>query len=227
MPLGNMKPCQIIAGALMPDPNNFILVNRGLTFMLIPKVANTSIKMSFLKACGLDVCYPQLNHVVASAVANRHVFRIATGNEISKSQDLKIAFVRHPLDRIVSCYKDKVVRRTHQAFERIGINHGISFEAFINIIKDIPDDKADQHFRSQYHDLYYNDNLIPDYVGKFETLNADWKKVQKLVSDRCNTELPDLPHVNKTPVMDIDIPLYLADRIKRRYANDYEAFGYD
>ena len=98
---------------------------------------------------------------------------------------------------------------------------------FINIIKDIPDIRADQHFRSQYHDLYHNDKRVPDFVGKFETLSDGWKDVQMIVKTLRGMDLPDLPHVNNTPPMDIKVTSGIEAIIKKRYARDYEAFGYD
>jgi len=210
----------------MPDPNNIVLTGKGLTFMLIPKVANTSIKVAMLNAIGINAKWPGLNGFMANAHANRHIFYTADKAQLSNSDDLKIAFVRNPYDRIMSCYRNKVVQTHHRAFEKYGIWQNISFDQFIRSIERIPDERADQHFRSQYYELYHNDDLVPDFVGRFENLGDDWKKVQHLVDDQCGISLPDLPHTNRSRPIPIEMAESVRDMIARRYANDFEAFGY-
>ena len=217
-----MKSCLTTAGVIMPDPNNLVLTQHPLAFMLLPKVANTSIKAAVLQSIGIDAGYAGLNHFMSQAMRNAHIFRIKSKQELAGSDRFKAAFVRNPYDRIVSCYKDKVLRNHHRAFDKYDIPHGCSFDYFVRRISDIPDDKADQHFRSQYHELYYQDKLVPDFVGKFESLNDDWSRLNSLI----DLDLSPLPHHNKTDDKTIDISLPLCRLIRERYADDFEAFGY-
>lgn len=213
----------------MPDPNNIVIHKHRLVFMLIPKVANTSIKMAILNAFDIHHKEPKaLNHYMATCRSNGSVFSLESKQQIAQYGDyLKIAFVRNPFDRIISCYKNKVLQTHHRSFEKFGINHGDSLDRFIDIISNIDDSKAEQHFRSQHEELFINGYCIPDYIGSFENINVGWKVTQFIVEEHCGLKLPDIPHVNQTDNMEIDVPLYLCEKIKQRYANDFEAFAYD
>jgi hypothetical protein len=95
----------------------------------------------------------------------------------------KFAVVRNPWDRIVSEYKYR--------------NFAYHFDFKTYLFKHLPkpgwtDDYY--HIRPQSDFLYEDGKCLVDYVGRFETLEADFK----LICNRLN--LPDctLPHVNKS-----------------------------
>jgi dermatan 4-sulfotransferase 1 len=213
----------------MPDPNNIVLNDHRLAFMLIPKVANTSIKMAMLNMMGIYPKEPRgLNHYMGCRSQHGNVFHVEQKSKLATdyADYLRIAFVRNPFDRILSCYRDKVLATHHRSFTRFGIAHGDSLRKFINIIKDVPDNHAEQHFRSQSAELIHNDNLVPDFVGRFETIDSDWHQVQSLALDQCGLILDDLPHVNKSSRFDIEMDNETRADIATRYKCDFESFGY-
>ena len=213
----------------MPDPNNIVLTKYPLVFMLIPKVANTSMKLAMLRSIGVNAKFPGLNHYMASARANQHIFRIANKKRLATeyTDHLKIAFVRNPLDRIVSAYKNKVIQNLHRPYKEYGLTQLDTLDRFVDVVTQYKDAEADQHIRAQYFDLYHNDKRVPDYIGKFETLKADWKHVQMLVKEKCGLDLIDMPHVNQARAINLDVSDYVKTRVYDYYAQDYEAFGYD
>jgi hypothetical protein len=196
----------------MPDPNNIVLHDHKLVFMCIPKAANTSIKNAIQKSLGMKGDPNQLGK-----------FDIWDKYQIHSSDYFSIAFVRNPIDRLVSCYKDKVIRKHFPAFEKHGIDHGMDFESFVEIVVSTPDIKADQHFRSQAHELLIDDEIVPDYIGNVENIYNDWQTVKTL----CPTlNLPDLPFDNVSG-FDISIDDTIKDKIYKRYKRDFEIFNYE
>lgn len=198
----------------MPDPNNIILMEHGLVFMLQPKAANTSIKMAVMKALGIT--------------GNPHrVFENVEKDQIPNGF-LKIAFVRHPESRIQSCWRDKVNGQVfHGGFRRHPkIVHHMPFGDFVRIVHGIPDERSEQHIRSQYHELYHNDDLVPDYVGHVESIDDDWEAVRWIVSAHTALALPPLERSNESA--GIRPTWTVGDRalVYERYRQDYEAFGY-
>lgn len=196
----------------MPDPNNIIVPGHDLIFMCIPKAANTSIKVAIMDALGMT--------------GNPHsVFRACTKQEAQKTSAFKIAFVRNPIARLRSCYIDKVINNNFPAFKRCGIDHRIEFEEFVDIVCCLPDDKSDQHFRSQHYELYENGECVPDFVGKVERISRDWEAVKKICSGY-GLNLPDLKTKNATN-SGFKIQDNLLYKIKTRYKNDLKVFNYE
>lgn len=207
----------------MPDPNNAVLREHGIVFMLLPKVANTSIKIAILKALGRP----------ADNVHMQGVFECVSKEE-AKGFPHRIAFVRDPLSRLASCYRDKIVLQTDGqflvGFRKLGFSPGMSFLKFIERVADIPDEKstgAAQHFRSMSHDLCEGDRVLPNVLGRDENLAADWAHVQRYVRDVSGLELPVLTHERETAGR---AEAKYCPRGKafalQRYRDDVRLFGY-
>lgn len=199
----------------MPDPNNIIMPEIKVIGMLIPKVANEAMKYALIQLLEID--------------KNIHPSRaFETCNKKVETYNFWVfSFVRNPFDRLVSCWAQKTQcskDRFHRAFGRFGIYPKISFENFVKIIINIPDEKSDQHWRSQTHEIMIGDRIIPDFVGRFENIEEDWKVVQQKIPG-----LPILPHINRCkhkPYRKYYSPK-LRDQVAERYKRDIEVLGYD
>lgn len=183
--------------------------------MCIPKVANTSIKLALQQALGIS---GDPNYLTTFETCDKYMAR-------ELSNYCKIAFVRHPVNRLRSCYMDKVINKDFPAFDRIGIPHGISFEQFVDRVCDIPDADANQHFRAQVEDLTIDGQLVPNFVGKVEEIDEDWGHVRKICDLNGLHNVLSLSHANSTR-SDFDIPAPVLDKIYVRYAQDFEVFDY-
>lgn len=153
----------------------------------IAKVASSSLKAAFASVLGLDLnavggnpheveypCPPESNRAGTRLYPGLYTF----------------AFVRNPWDRLLSCFRDKIqgevgdftlfsqsgVARCLQRFDAFSAN--MSFEEFVYAVSSIPDADADEHFRSQ-HTFLTNDQgeIAVDFVGRYETLEADFRYV--------------------------------------------------
>lgn len=207
----------------MPDPNNIALREHGIVFMLIPKVANTSVKMALADALGIDRGY----------IHNPNRFEYVDTEE-AKDFPQRIAFVRDPLDRLLSCYRDKVIgspsARIVNGLRAFGIQPNMPFLDFVETVAAIPDEKCGgvaQHFRSQAYSLCYDDDsLIPNVLVRFEELNKGWAAVQQLVQMLSDLQLPPL---ERHQVAAAPRPIYCGRArgfALQRYCDDVRLFGY-
>lgn len=206
----------------MPDPNNLALPEHGIVFMLLPKVANTSIKRAILTAQGRqadNVHDPALFTYVDKAEAARY--------------PLRIGFVRDPLTRLASCWRDKIMDLSDGAllpgFAAIGLRAGMPFDEFVEFVAGRPDAEctsAAQHFRSQAWSLAADGSVIPNLMGRFETLADDWRRVRRAVAERGGPGLPDLPHERRSDSASAPWTPRARAFALHRYREDVRLFGY-
>lgn len=127
---------------------------------------------------------------------------------------------RNPYDRIVSCWKNRIVE-----MKRMGTNPeliGLGFKDFIKKIHKIPDDMADEHFRTQtwYYNLCPIDNLKVIEINDI----PNNKYLEDIVGHKYN--VPVMKKSNRKK----DYKTYFDDEtielVKERYANDLVNFNY-
>lgn len=141
------------------------------------------------------------------------------------------SFVRNPLTRLYSCYRDKVLseKRKHSCtFSPYGIEAGISFEEFVYRVADIPDDRSNDHFRSLNNFLVYEGKPFVDYVGKIEHFKEDWQ----FLNDRFGLPRPPRDERSKrvsgpaVPLNKLPYTQEMAEIAVKRYAKDIELYDY-
>ncbi|MGL1832507.1 sulfotransferase family 2 domain-containing protein [Rhodocyclaceae bacterium SMB388] len=211
----------------------WVLEDLGLGYLPVPKVASSSIRNSFV-----DRMTPVLlgrPDVSRRAVKERVEARIRLSLDITGVKERRktlfvFTFVRNPLTRLHSCYRDKVVnaaeRREKCTLSPYGIQFGMSFDEFAMRIAEIPDARADQHFRSQHSFVASGGALLVDYVGKIEQFEEDWLPLKV----RFGLPPPARSRrVSGEPLAVPDLPLSraAAEQAVRRYAEDIEIFGYE
>jgi hypothetical protein len=158
---------------------------------------------------------------------------------LNKYQDyFRFCIVRNPWDRVLSCYINKINpdKNYNDKWFKNGValslvnfkvfKGGMSFEDFIYALKDIPDNKADNHFRSQHMFIVdKNGNLLVNYIGRFEDITTAFEHICQKMG------LSDIvfPHLLKS-----DHEKYrsyyndrLIDIVSERYSTDIDMFGYD
>ena len=188
-------------------------------FMPVTKCANRSMKTAFADHLKLDY---ELVHKADWDFVSQH--------EMARSDYFRFAFVRHPLDRLLSCYTQKVAYYGQNpdlpfVFWMFGkrFARDMTFTDFVHAVAKIPDAVSDPHFRSQHCFVYYKGKPLYDYLGRFENLEADWQTV----CERLGCDL-SLPHENKSSHeawQDVYSP-ELRVIAEKRYARDLELFDY-
>ncbi len=191
--------------------SNIVFHRRRLVFMLICKAAATSIKWAVLRAAGVrDASHLEWR-------SKEYVVKVCPDY-------YKIAFTRHPIDRIASCWRQKVMYRSmsaHRTFRQYGIYLKMPFAEFIERIADIPDSRADKHFRSQAWDLTENGVVLPKFIGKLENITQDWERLREAIGPQL--PLGELGWRNRCPGATPwdEHTLRLA---RERYADDLRIF---
>lgn len=218
----------------VPPTCNIVFHEDRAIYFYVPKVACSSLKT--VSAELLNISFSGSPHKIKFPSIARH--------EIEKyNHYFKFAFVRNPWDRIASCYNNKIltsdsinkhwmlesmVDGVYKGFLKYGVFHeGMPFDDFVDCILEIPDEQADLHFISQSVLLTdQSGQLLTDFVGKFEDLQADFSKIALKLGK------PDLsiPHKAKSSNRSWQDYYFgnhsLIDKVGERYSRDIELFNY-
>ena len=162
----------------------------------------------------------------------------------------KFMFVRHPFERLVSAYRDKLTRRdqynkmfgvpiirnyrpnaTTKALEE---GNDVTFEEFVRYLLD-PKTRAksrfDRHWLS-FHETCHPCHVQYDFIGKFETLQEDAAYVIKRLGGgtKFPVDDPDNKKWNASSLfvetMKRNISSESFKKLEELYAMDYAMFGY-
>lgn len=157
----------------------------------------------------------------------------------------KVMFTRHPLERLVSAYRDKLLhsepyysitvaneiramfRKNKDSSEKV------SFQEFVNFITAKPPQDLDIHWKPMFL-LCDPCNIHYDILGKYETLGLDSEHVLKTIGAPENLKYPSLKTYSSEKRTDSDITLeYLRqltsqqiEKIKKLYEMDFFLFNY-
>lgn len=130
----------------------------------------------------------------------------------------KFAFVRHPVDRIHSLWRDKVLQNRHQfGLDSSQFENLTTFEGFVDWLETLDLDEADQHLIPQAI-LIDLENV--DFIGRFENFSEDFS----YLADRVGLEVGEIHRLNVTERRNEPVPEILADRIRDLYAEDVRLF---
>jgi hypothetical protein len=181
----------------------------GVEYLEIPKCACTSIKLAILESDGIKQTRKDIDnesHWLSWCLEPKFRF----------------TFVRHPVARFISVFRNKIRRgyfsyyglpfpqRNATPYETlVWIQHHLSTAAH-----------PDKHFQLQTSIRNNRHHPKPrDYIGHFETLAEEWKKIQAAY------RLPDLSHQNKSEgAVELDRPTL--DLLYQIYQPDFQTFGY-
>ena len=145
----------------------------------------------------------------------------------------RFAFLRHPVDRTRSCWADKhTLARTDRDARRwfidpwYGLSAELGFDAFCRWLETPfgADAFADRHWLSQHRQLRDGDGRLPEFLGRYERLDADWRAL----CDRLGLPFRALPRLNPRPEGCEAAPpdADTAALLRRRYAEDFRLGGY-
>tara|TARA_Y100000034_G_C6642711_1_gene281001 strand:+ start:36 stop:611 length:576 start_codon:yes stop_codon:yes gene_type:complete len=180
-------------------------------FVAVAKTASTSIRIRFGADCGVP---PNIYHMFLEDIIKSH-----PGSE----HFYKFAFVRNPYDRLVSAYYDFRFDKGHQEWA-FPIYKYDTFKDFIMNLETSPC-RDFIHLQPQYDFLQVDGEVKLDFVGRYENLREDFKKVEKDLGIR-SVELPTIrtsTHPDFKELYDKE----MKEIVKRMYGNDFEEFGYE
>jgi len=214
-------------------PRHIFLQNNFSAYIDVPKAGCTGIR---------EYLASELSITVSSSVHNINEFPLASSLQLL-NESFRFTFVRHPVSRLFSCYKEKIrdLKFNHpsytdgvsNAIKRFGFYSGMSFSEFLDICADTPDHLADNHFKSMHQILTHNNSIeLPHFIGKIENFNDDFIKIKNIL--KFSTEYDGVSNKNSFSGKDGIIKASHAKfkksditKIKMRYAIDYEIFDYN
>lgn len=129
----------------------------------------------------------------------------------------KFAFVRNPIDRFLSAWKNKVIDQNYFKFSDSLHQEMKDINRFIAWVEEMDINNCDEHLMAQSALIDFNN---VDFIGRFENFNSDFKYVlQKL-----NIENDHIEHINKSSNKKIDLPKEVQAKIAWLYEKDIRAF---
>ena len=168
----------------------------------------------------------------ATLIRNRTLEAVLAAHPEAR-QYFRFAFLRHPVERTRSCWADKhrlalSDRDAHRWFiaPYYGVRADMGFDAFCRWLETPfgSDAFADRHWLSQHRQLCDGDGRLPEFLGRYERLDADWRAV----CERLGLPLRALPRLNPRPAGCEAAPpdAGTAALLRRRYAEDFRIGGY-
>ncbi|KAM4898274.1 carbohydrate sulfotransferase 9-like [Sylvia borin] len=156
----------------------------------------------------------------------------------------KVMFTRHPLERLVSAYRDKLLHseqyysttladEIRAMFRKKKTSEKVSFQEFVNYVMAKPPQNLDIHWKPMFL-LCDPCNIHYDILGKYETLGLDSEHVLKAIGAPESLQFPSLKRYGSEKRTDSSITLeYLRqltsqqiEKIKKLYEMDFFLFNY-
>ena len=153
----------------------------------------------------------------------------------------KFMFVREPLHRMVSAYKNKFLQNPGftkdirkeivkefrpESYDPDGKNF-VSFPEFIQYFSD--NKTRNQHWR-QYEKICHPCVIDYDFIGHYETLEEDAPLLLKVADIKESAKFPPI-HKSTSTAQVVDyyskVPVDVVKRIGELYRSDFEMFGYE
>lgn len=218
---------------LPPDEHVILVKPWRVAYFRIPKAANTSVKTALAKSLALptipglartrDMYWRTVSPDAVDLVSKGDFVRAAAAESY-----WSFAVVREPMARVLSCYRNKIIRNTALSPPMIerGFRRDMSLEEFVRHACELPDEETDVHLQSQTSMLVHRGQVLPQLIVRMEELEAGWSAVRRQVLSHSGATLVKLRHSNRTDRV-VDVPA-LGDELSRlihhRYRDDYERF---
>jgi len=205
-------------------PRPIVGLKQDFVYYQIPKVGCSTIKACIAKSEGRDLINEDPHDTP---------FAYTTVDDSIRLDCFKFAFIRNPINRLYSCWKDKICERLDltrpaatgedtgklapQFARYTGLYRNMPFEEFAAYVCLIPDAHADDHFISQYAYITSEEGQIIPSCARFEDLHTVWPHIASRIGLRT-----DLDHYQRSSSRaQPELPESLESNLKIRYAIDF------
>ncbi len=186
----------------MAQPHHFIRMKRhNLLYGRVPKAANSSIKAAL---CRLLSERPPKGTKTTSDKFWQHetnqeteLITLRRARKYRRSH-FSFSFVRNPFDRLIAAYNNKVIEieAPPLPMQNMGIEHGMSFNAFLDVLIETPFKHYDVHVLPQNQLLCIGNQIVPKFVGRVEQIDAHWTELRNILARRGIDVMESLPQKN-------------------------------
>jgi hypothetical protein len=202
------------------DPvNHFVFKKHKLVYVVMPKVAQTAI----CNTCG-NKEKKEYTKIKDLGIGEKK-WKLSP----EEKDYYTFTFVRNPFERLYSCHQSKYIAdRDKYKRDILDFDYYMmgtwrkdpGFKKFVDKVCKMPDRLSDRHFKSQNLIANINAQTDIDYIGKYENLHEDFKKIQEKYG------LDPLPHLNKSNNKKVDwrdsYTKEMVEKVYKRYKKDFE-----
>lgn len=156
----------------------------------------------------------------------------------------KFTFVRHPLSRLVSAFRNKlheniveyhrkygipIIKRYRKNYDQDTKGDDVKFEEFVHYLIDLPTKRMNEHWRP-YAELCQPCHVTYNFIGLYESLEDDANAVLEHVGAKLRW--PQRQHFYKPTTTEEIVKLYkevppdLIQKLVAKYKKDLDMFGY-
>lgn len=126
----------------------------------------------------------------------------------------KFAFVRNPVDRFISAWKNKVLQANYFEFSEQKHHDMKDLSNFVSWVETLDVSKCDEHLRLQTTLIDLNHI---DFIGRFERFGEDFQ----YLANQIGLPVKEIHHKNKSIGYGVELNEDLHYRIKQIYLKDY------
>ncbi|WP_084591637.1 sulfotransferase family protein [Gilvimarinus agarilyticus] len=197
----------------------------GLAYVRIPKCACTTIERWMARHHDTFQAHPNLP--IHSEEANQRYFDKVVAELPPLEDYFRFSFVRHPEDRFLSFFNDKLARGKPEKpllkrLEAFGLYHGMPLKKSLEVLAEQPDTSLfNPHFAPQHHFLFDGARLRVDFIGHMENFSAGTTVLQTI----SNSDIP-FPYSNKNPTPKSPLRKSEQSLLRKIYKRDFELLGY-
>ncbi|XP_076356825.1 carbohydrate sulfotransferase 12-like isoform X1 [Tachypleus tridentatus] len=221
---------------------------KKVSFCFIPKVGCTFFKLQFLRSIN-DTIEPWFYfsnsegysfHTIANDILHRTSLAFHTHPKFR--QLFNIIFVRHPFDRLVSAYRNKLERKGLNIFTKplmsvmrknrrvntLSSKNWPTFKEFVLYLLENDPLKYNKHWKP-YHIRCDPCNVWYNFIGKMETIDHDLK----YLANKLNLNVSNTRINSSSKGTSLNYKYFLELTVKELkglyeiYREDFELFGYN
>jgi dermatan 4-sulfotransferase 1 len=229
------KPLPKPMALLSSERHVMWLKQQNIAFIRVPKAANSSVRIKLARCFGLtkqseispnkdrfwrDIESDSATSMTTSQFATRQVTRDCWSFTV----------VRNPVARLYSCWNNKVIENEDlsKKFLASGVRSGMPFDEFVDCVARTDEKNSDIHVWSMKTILCHEGRVVPDFVGRVETIDRDWKHICYEVQIRTGTKLGPMLQRNvrgqtEGSIFDTFSP-ETKNLILQKYKEDFELF---
>ncbi|MBD1192819.1 sulfotransferase family 2 domain-containing protein [Vulcanococcus sp. Clear-D1] len=157
-----------------------------LVYARVPKAANTSIKETLARLTPKDRSSVQSKFNPTNdkywKEPSRGTRFLSPDEYTGNYKELfSFSFIREPVDRLFSCYADKIVdnKCRSKSFQRLGYTAQMSFEEFASHTLSINLNRMDVHTQPQTFLIEDSSGRLPKFVGLTEQSDSHWSELHQ------------------------------------------------